>query len=451
MKRMLRKRWRLFLILLLLLGGGYAAYWCSTPRTYRLAASYPLTDDEGLNITDLGVLLVRHGSLSYQDGRFQSGPHVFTLRDWQGRQRWRLEVPGRPDYAFTPDGHRLAVLNQVDDETYEVREWVDGRQAWRMTLPRTAYCSNEIRYLGEYVLVQKLVNAQSCYVAIRDGRIAAVSDGEWSYPVPTSFGGAVAYGSQTTSDGSLKLVGPATNLATKETVAQRYLVTMAVRGKTITYTARPAPKLSDGIELLDDGTLLEEDGSVYQGRTLLRRLAGKPLDDELHDNLDDERYRDSITRQSASDKLAIEIIRPRTGKSWTLRVNDTNTTLGFPIFGKTPVRAARLVGNGQYAAVISHVLPSQRMDMIIRVIARSQILLPLLARYSMRQQLRLYNHRGEVKAVLPLAEESESLVMLPVDDSTYTISDYAVSNDGRALIVLVRQGDGKERLLHYAW
>lgn len=176
--------WRMPLILLGILAALWAAWWHGQPKTYHLVARS--------TTADIALIPCRDGYLT------QEGGNDFVLRDWvKGRERWRVHTGYKlttgtygPYWSVGEVGDIFAAIIPMAHYTPRVQVWRNGALIFDQVIdelhsPKGGY---RIRVLNDgRVVVWQVTQPGNPAVVIQDGAIIARGNLTWTTHVGLSY------------------------------------------------------------------------------------------------------------------------------------------------------------------------------------------------------------------------------------------------------------------------
>jgi len=381
------------------------------------------------------------------------GTAGLTLYDWQGQQRWQVELPAPFNaYSLSPDGRHLAAVIR-DQEQPALQYWLDGKPGWRLALPGSS----------SRLALYSLDNGQVfCWqgdrlLVIRDGHVIAehpnlpiIRDNPNSrywfftqYEYRPSSDGLTLIGSGIEDKIFRGTYGPGVDYYTLSIVGKRVIAT---RGYHASDAGGGYLICREGRILANDGTVYTRDGVKHQDSawTLPNILKGSAFD--VWGISEQRSFRAAVQAHTA------EVLR-YDSNHYRFRLLDLQTFQAWDIPQTNECTAPPCSEDGRYAAVLMHYDRYRPPDAVGRV---SRLLSPvpklreaLLSLVPVRNELQLYRRPGKLQARLPLGKGGDIALV----GKTYRIYDYFVSPDGRSLIVYAAdiKKDDQKKLLFYRW
>jgi len=465
--------------------------WYASPHTFRLVAHYSakaklarpidtrqlypedlkrLEEGDPAVFTEAGLFLYEQGSGFYQADEQEA---VIAFRDWRGRRRWAVTLPASSFRGFfaSPNGRYLATYcGGRGSSLFEV--WRDGKSVYEW-MPDESGSDQVVR-----------IDNDGQLSVWYDGKLSVIQDGEviasnlnlptgvyteksnTDYrvaPDGTAMAGLVHTIRRSDADYSRPDPGPSLDY-----------IALDIKGNKIVATHQLFKKVPDeGWRFLPGGDLEFADGTLYTRNGQRRSSNGwVPFDSFIGAGTSDLWHGDAIIQGQATQVFMtspqvqaptptplLRVYNPRTGLTWQLpnimSANDSVSSDFYKVYAS---------GNGRYALVIIHNndYPPTMAGRLARTFKGSASMRKLFHRIpATYTHFKLYDQFGKLKAqmICPVTDTGYGMddfilttPVFKVGKRQYAMVSYALSQDGKNLVVLAQSLTGHDRLyLHFAW
>lgn|GEM_PF-2473601 len=439
LRRMSRRRVRWLGLLGIALGLLAGLWWYYTPRQLRVIArfSHPGHEQRGY----LGVYPGMPHVISTAAGLLidempDSGatpnelPLSVTLRDWDGRERWRVEIPGylpSSQIKASPDGRTLAMLHG-DNPGLSMVFWHDGKRTGKTFLPA------EMRLYGTFPLeLLAVTDAGQAWCRIpyrRDPLVVVDAHGlvaRGTAPAPTGSGKRKMTQCYVSPDGTVMAT---TGRDSKRKPLLEYSTLTIRNGRVV---ANPRYTLHDSLlTMREQGTLFCNSGDVYGPEGRLLKGKGDPIpSNTINIGVDFfQTITDGIAIQREGEEVFV--FPPRARQCWNI-----------PRWAD--VEDATASRDGQFAFTFE--TGTRRMPRMLQPFAdRSYRLTEWWQRQSSTPRLTVYQSPGRQQARMELhpAGNNKSLFTIAGAEAEY-FDGLFLSPDGRRAVTLFTGPESNRR------
>ena len=451
--------------------------WFASPHTFRLVAHYSakatlvesvdpkqvdssyrtfLEEGEPAVFTEAGLFLFEQGSKAYQADQQEA---VIAFRDWRGRRQWAVTLPEcefRNIFA-SPDGRYLASFCATGVGLYTV--WHDGKPVY--TWESEDYYGPPdclIDNAGRLFLWQ-----DDCLTVVKDGKVIATN-----FHLPHSVqtittavdyrlapDGTAMAGMVCSTDFPIDIYERAGSTPPAIPRPRLDYINLTIRGNKVAAAHRVLENVpGDGNWwFLSGGDIQFSDGTIYTSTGQQRKGNGwEPINLQVYgDSLQLWHGEAALQVNHSAGVIRYRVHHPGNGRTWPLPKGTVDTE------GNT-TRDIAVSGDGRHALELKmdQNYPPTTAGRVARALSGNATLRKLFSRVPKEYaQFKLYDQASILKAqtICPVTDtEYAPTPVFKIGKRKYAMVSYALSQDGKHLVVLAKSLTGHDReYLHFAW